>query len=195
MAAYLVGKRGRLRDVVTVGATVTITHTAGVLVLGLLIALGAQFATVVVEQDLAIISGGTVALVGAGLLVSALRRRRGRAGRRSVEHLHHLETDTLAASTLVRQACFAGHALACTARSRDWCTTARRRTRTHDHPHHDHPHPHDHPHDDHGHDHPHPHQEPALHAHGWGKPHSHGPGQGALARSGDRSGRRSAAAA
>ena len=35
MAAYLVGRRGRLRDVVTVGATVTLTHTAGVLVIGL----------------------------------------------------------------------------------------------------------------------------------------------------------------
>ena len=95
MAAYLVGKKGRVRDVVTVGATVTLTHTAGVLILGLLITLGAQFATVVVEQDLAIISGGTVALVGIGLLASAVRRRR--AERVSVEsHLAHLEVDTLA---------------------------------------------------------------------------------------------------
>ena len=62
-----------MRDVATVGATVTITHTVGVLVLGLLIALGSQFATVVVEQDLAVISGGTVALVGLGLLISAVR--------------------------------------------------------------------------------------------------------------------------
>jgi ABC-type nickel/cobalt efflux system permease component RcnA len=88
MAAYLVGRRGRLRDVATVGATVTITHTAGVLVLGLLIALGSQFATVVVEQDLAIVSGATVALVGAGLLLSAVRRRRS-ARATVVEHPHH----------------------------------------------------------------------------------------------------------
>lgn len=34
MAAYLAGRRGRLRDAVTVAATVTTTHTAGVLTLG-----------------------------------------------------------------------------------------------------------------------------------------------------------------
>ncbi len=36
MAAYLAGRRGTRRDAVLVGATVTLTHTAGVLVLGLL---------------------------------------------------------------------------------------------------------------------------------------------------------------
>jgi ABC-type nickel/cobalt efflux system permease component RcnA len=83
MAAYLVGKRGRLRDVVTVGATVTVTHTAGVLVLGALITLSATFAPTAVEQWLGVVSGGIVVLVGAGLLVSALRRRA--APRRSAE--------------------------------------------------------------------------------------------------------------
>ncbi|MDQ1681124.1 MAG: nickel/cobalt transporter (NicO) family protein, partial [Frankiaceae bacterium] len=82
MAAYLVGKRGRLRDVVTVGATVTVTHTAGVLVLGALISLSATFAPTAVEQWLGVVSGGIVVLVGIGLLGSALRRRA--ATRRSV---------------------------------------------------------------------------------------------------------------
>ncbi len=77
MAAYLVGRRGRLRDVVTVGATVTLTHTAGVLVLGGLISLTAAFAPTAAEQDLAVVSGLLVAGVGVGLLVGALRRRRG----------------------------------------------------------------------------------------------------------------------
>jgi len=76
MAAYLVGKRGRLRDVVTVGATVTITHTGGVLVLGVLLSASAALAPTAVEQVLAIISGLVVAGVGVGLFVSALRRRR-----------------------------------------------------------------------------------------------------------------------
>ncbi len=76
MAAYLVGKRGRLRDVVTVGATVTITHTVGVLVLGVLLSASAALAPTAVEQVLAIISGLVVAGVGLGLLRSALRRRR-----------------------------------------------------------------------------------------------------------------------
>ncbi|MEU7739571.1 hypothetical protein [Nonomuraea sp. NPDC049158] len=36
MAAYLAGRRGRPRDALVVGATVTATHTVGVLVVGLL---------------------------------------------------------------------------------------------------------------------------------------------------------------
>lgn len=76
MAAYLVGRRGRLRDVVLIGATVTITHTAGVLVLGLLISVTSAFAPTAAEQSLAIVSGLIVTGVGAGLLLSALRRRR-----------------------------------------------------------------------------------------------------------------------
>lgn len=76
MAAYLVGRRGRLRDVITVGATVTITHTAGVLILGLLISVTTAFAPTAAEQVLGVVSGLIVAGVGVGLLASALRRRR-----------------------------------------------------------------------------------------------------------------------
>ncbi|BEP12938.1 hypothetical protein acdb102_12490 [Acidothermaceae bacterium B102] len=202
MAAYLVGKKGRVRDVVTVGATVTVTHTAGVLILGLLITLGAQFATVVVEQDLAIISGGTVALVGIGLLASAVRRRR--AERVSVEsHLSHLEVDTLAVEeALVHQESreTPTRTLVLHGASAEGMVTALAEPHQHggeghhphphddhghDHPHgdhgHDHPHGdhgHDHPHGDHGHDHPHPHDDhaaAATHSHGWGKAHSHAP--------------------
>jgi len=75
MAAYLVGRRGRLRDVVTVGATVTFTHTAGVLVLGLLLSTTAAFAPTAAEQLLGMLSGGIVAAVGLGLLLSAVRHR------------------------------------------------------------------------------------------------------------------------
>ena len=74
MAAYLVGRRGRLRDVVTVGATVTLTHTLGVLILGLAITTTASFAPTAAEQYLGIVSGLIVAAVGVGLLVSAVRR-------------------------------------------------------------------------------------------------------------------------
>lgn len=76
MAAYLVGRRGRLRDVVTVGATVTVTHTAGVLVLGLVLSASTVLAPTAVLQVLAVVSGVLVAGVGVGLLASALRRRR-----------------------------------------------------------------------------------------------------------------------
>ncbi len=37
MAAYIAGRRGRTRDALLVGATVTLTHTGGVLILGLLL--------------------------------------------------------------------------------------------------------------------------------------------------------------
>jgi len=76
MAAYLVGRRGRLRDVVTVGATVTVTHTAGVLALGMLISVTAAFAPTAAEQALGVVSGAIVAGVGVVLLVSAVRRTR-----------------------------------------------------------------------------------------------------------------------
>ena len=66
MAAYLVGKRGSFRDVVTVGATVTLTHTAGVLVLGVAITSSAAFAPAQAERWLGVVSGVIVALVGVG---------------------------------------------------------------------------------------------------------------------------------
>jgi ABC-type nickel/cobalt efflux system permease component RcnA len=78
MAAYLVGKRGRVRDVVTVGATVTLTHTAGVLGIGLLLSVSASLAPTVVEQDLAVLSGLIVAAVGLWLLISSIRGKRTR---------------------------------------------------------------------------------------------------------------------
>jgi nickel/cobalt exporter len=76
MAAYLVGRRGSFKDVVTVGATVTITHTAGVLLLGLAITSTAAFAPAQAERWLGVVSGLIVAGVGVGLVVSAVRHRR-----------------------------------------------------------------------------------------------------------------------
>jgi nickel/cobalt exporter len=76
MAAYLAGRRGSVRDAVIVGATVTATHTAGVLGLGLALTVSSSLAGDRVVGDLGIVSGLMVAAVGAGLLVSAIRRRR-----------------------------------------------------------------------------------------------------------------------
>jgi nickel/cobalt transporter (NicO) family protein len=75
MAAYLAGRRGTRRDAVLVGVTVTLTHTAGVLILGLLVAVLSSFAPEAVLRWLGILSGLLVAMVGAGLLRSALRHR------------------------------------------------------------------------------------------------------------------------
>jgi ABC-type nickel/cobalt efflux system permease component RcnA len=75
MAAYIAGRRGRIRDAVTVGATVTLTHTAGVLALGLALTLSASIAGDVVLRDLGVVSGLLIAVVGVGLLRSAVRER------------------------------------------------------------------------------------------------------------------------
>ena len=76
MAAYIAGKRGSVRDAVLVGTTVTVTHTAGVLALGLALSLSSSLAGDRIEGELGIVSGMLVVLVGIGLLNSALRRRR-----------------------------------------------------------------------------------------------------------------------
>lgn len=74
MAAYLAGKRGSVRDAVVVGATVTVTHTLGVLVLGLALTASSSLAGERVTSELGIVSGALVALIGVGLLRAALRR-------------------------------------------------------------------------------------------------------------------------
>jgi len=86
MAAYLVGRRGSLRDVLAVGVTVTITHTAGVLLLGVAITTTAAFAPASAERYLGIVSGLIVAGVGLALLVEAVRRR---SSGRLLGHGHH----------------------------------------------------------------------------------------------------------
>jgi ABC-type nickel/cobalt efflux system permease component RcnA len=180
MAAYLVGKRGRLRDVVTVGATVTITHTAGVLILGTLISLSATFAPTAVEQSLGVISGLIVVLVGIGLLVSALRRRAmaGSTVNASIAAIEQVDPSFVVA----------GHATGMqVVGSGTGSSVATLVSPPHDHGHgHDHaPHdhaPHDHaPHDHaHGYDHaPHDHgHEHGGHSHGRGSGHSHDPSEG-----------------
>jgi ABC-type nickel/cobalt efflux system permease component RcnA len=78
MAAYLAGRRGRTRDAVTVGATVTITHTAGVLVIGLCLTTFSSLAGDAVLNWLGVVSGALVAVVGGVLLADTVRRSRRR---------------------------------------------------------------------------------------------------------------------
>jgi ABC-type nickel/cobalt efflux system permease component RcnA len=82
VAAYLVGARGTARHAVALGATVTVTHTAGVFALGL-VTLG--LSAYVLPEDLYpwlnLVSGLLVVGVGAYVLRKQLRRRR--------HHHHH----------------------------------------------------------------------------------------------------------
>lgn len=76
MAAYLAGRQGRPRDALAVGATVTLTHTGGVLILGLLLTTFAGVAGEAVLGWLGVASGILVASIGVGSLLAAVRRRR-----------------------------------------------------------------------------------------------------------------------
>jgi ABC-type nickel/cobalt efflux system permease component RcnA len=71
MAAYLVGLRGTLRQAATIGATVTLTHTAGILLLGLVLTTSRAVASERVYPWLGLASGLLLAVVGVGLLVRA----------------------------------------------------------------------------------------------------------------------------
>ncbi|MCA2224620.1 High-affinity nickel-transporter [Nonomuraea aurantiaca] len=74
MAAYLAGRDGGLRDALAVAATVTLTHTAGVIVLGVLLSVSASIAGAAVLGWLGVISGLLIAAIGAALLRSATVR-------------------------------------------------------------------------------------------------------------------------
>jgi ABC-type nickel/cobalt efflux system permease component RcnA len=85
MAAYLAGRHGRPRDALAVGATVTATHTGGVLVLGLLLTTVAGLAGEKILAWLGVASGALVAVLGAVMLMNLLRRR----GAPAPHHHHH----------------------------------------------------------------------------------------------------------
>jgi ABC-type nickel/cobalt efflux system permease component RcnA len=79
IAAYLAGRAGTPRDALVVGATVTLTHTAGVLALGLLISATSAVAGDAVLRWSGVVSGLLVAAIGAALLrtsLTSLRQRR-----------------------------------------------------------------------------------------------------------------------
>jgi ABC-type nickel/cobalt efflux system permease component RcnA len=89
VAGYLIGTRGRPRHAFVLGATVTVTHTAGVFALGLVTLLLSQF--VVPEQLyswLTLVSGLLVVAVGLGVLRQRLRARR----RHHHDHHEHAPT-------------------------------------------------------------------------------------------------------
>ncbi|MCI3243635.1 urease accessory protein UreH domain-containing protein [Streptomyces spinosisporus] len=177
------GGRARLKDVLPLAASVTVTHTLGVVALGLLVTAGSGAAPSVITW-LGIASGVLVACAGVTLVRRAWRNRgpghshghghthdhphpHGPDG-----HPHPHETEQPEERELVLVA----------AHTEPVPTTAEHHphppAHTHDHDHahththdHDHSHPHNHPHDhNHGHAHPHPHT--IEHTHG-GFTHTH----------------------
>jgi ABC-type nickel/cobalt efflux system permease component RcnA len=75
MAAYLVGQRGTLRQAAVIGLTVTATHTAGVLVLGVVLSASTSLAPETIYPWLGLASGLLLGAIGASLLFRAVRHR------------------------------------------------------------------------------------------------------------------------
>jgi nickel/cobalt transporter (NicO) family protein len=73
MAAYIAGRQGSVRDAVMVGATVTATHTGGVLALGLALTVSTALAGEVVLGWLGVASGLLIAGLGFSLVMNARR--------------------------------------------------------------------------------------------------------------------------
>ncbi|MEU9975654.1 sulfite exporter TauE/SafE family protein [Streptomyces sp. NPDC051014] len=149
------GGRARLRDVLPLAASVTVTHTLGVVALGILVTAGSA-ATPSVIAWLGIASGLMVLAAGANLTRRAWRTRAHRHGHGGPPRHDHGDGH------------HHGHGTA--DEPEPVLVGAREHTHGHDHPH-DHGHAHGHPHD-HAHDHPHTHDhDHEAHA---GVPHRHG---------------------
>ncbi|MET9655670.1 nickel transporter [Streptomyces sp. NPDC006510] len=89
VAACLARKEGGVRAAFAVGATVTVTHTAGVLAVGLVLTAGGGFLGERLLGWLGAVSGAVIALLGTGLVVTAVRAlRAGRPASHGHRHGH-----------------------------------------------------------------------------------------------------------
>jgi nickel/cobalt exporter len=93
MAAYLVGQRGTRRQALQLGAVVTFTHTASVLLLGLVLSLGALAAPELVVPFAEVLSGVLLVAVGGYLAVLAVRRLRSAGHHHDHDHPHDHDHD------------------------------------------------------------------------------------------------------
>ncbi|WP_328975586.1 sulfite exporter TauE/SafE family protein [Streptomyces canus] len=160
------GGKARMKDVLPLAASVTVTHTLGVVALGLLVTAGSAAAPSVIAW-LGIASGVLVTAAGVTLLRRALRTRAHQHGHgHTHDHPHTHDAGETEERSLVLVA----------AHTETVAATAGAQPRTHAHAPghtHDHPHGHGHTHDhDHDHPHPHPHPHTVEHTHG-GFTHTH----------------------
>ncbi|QOV39367.1 nickel transporter [Streptomyces ferrugineus] len=158
------GGRARLKDVMPLAASVTVTHTLGVVALGLLITAGSAAAPSVITW-LGIASGALVIAAGATLVRRAWHIREHGYGH-GHDHAHDHEHTHERQPVLV-----AAHTRAATESAAPAPGHTHSPAPAHHHGH-DHSHPHDHTHT-HDHDHSHPHKHGLLtHTHG-GFTHTH----------------------
>ncbi|WLW56197.1 nickel transporter [Streptomyces sp. YU58] len=161
------GGKARMKDVLPLAASVTVTHTLGVVALGLLVTAGSAAAPSVIAW-LGISSGLLVTIAGLTLVRRAWHHR---AHARTDEHEHpHPHEPAKAPERALVLASVSASAADSTA------TTGH----THEHPHpphhHEHApdHDHSHPHGDHDHHHHHTHDHKRDHKHDHTIEHSHG---------------------
>ncbi len=155
VAAYLAGSRGTIGDAVYLGSVVTVTHTAGVFILGLVALYASQHLLVDrVLVWLSLISGLLIVGIGTWLFWSRWQAlRNGTGGQHSHSHWP-----------------FGGH--------------SHTHEHSHAHPHsHSDAHEHSHSHS-HSHDHQHSHDAPHSHSHDQDHGHEHGHSKPALPKSG-----------
>jgi ABC-type nickel/cobalt efflux system permease component RcnA len=88
MAAYLVGENGSARHGLVIGLTVALTHTVGVLALGLALTLSQTLAPESIYPWLGVASGVCFVALGMTLLWRAVQRRRGIATSTFLSHSH-----------------------------------------------------------------------------------------------------------
>ncbi|MET8951393.1 urease accessory protein UreH domain-containing protein [Streptomyces sp. NPDC004393] len=157
------GGRARLRDVMPLAASVTVTHTLGVVALGLLVTAGSAAAPSVIAW-LGLASGVLVTAAGAQLVRRAWRNRapvhgHGHSHDHGHEHGHSHSHDHDHAHEHEH------------AHQRVHAHAGAQAGQAHDHAHTDHASAHDH---DHAHDRAHPHDHDHAHDHAHGIPHTHG---------------------
>jgi nickel/cobalt exporter len=152
-AAYIVGARGKPIDAVILGVFVTLSHTSGIVLVGVLASLGLPgMVPQRIEAWLALITGLLVIAIGLWTLWTQREMLLQLQGLppapghdHGAEHAHGEGDAALRYRPLA-----AG-------------------THTHTHAH-DHSHAHDH---GHAHPHAHDHEEGCMHSHGWGFKHTH----------------------
>ena len=89
MAAYAVSQRGTRRDMISIGATVALTHTVGIIILGILVSATSSVSPSSVFRWASLASGVLVFAVGLGLIV----RRRGSVRLRRTPKVNHEHGD------------------------------------------------------------------------------------------------------
>jgi len=168
-AAYLVGARGKPIDAVILGVFITLSHTSGIVLVGVLASMGSAWLVAgQLEMYLALAVG--VLIIVLALWMLYMQRHMLAFALGHTITLMPAQTAPGGFSAVEQQPL---HAF-------DYVPP-----HDHDHPHnHDHGHTHVHNHDahthDHDHTHPHPHThahahgpELGLHTHGWGSAHAH----------------------